>query len=86
MSQLNKQRKGKEHLPPFRYSSLFYSWRSAALAYDPKAIQRTAEAHSRMIERLFGPLDPWFNSPRRDATCLSNYATVCGVNRTTTSP
>ena len=67
MSQLNKARKGKDHAPPFRYSSLFYSWRSAALAYDPKAIQRTAEAHSRMIERLFGALDPWFYRPRKES-------------------
>ena len=67
MSQLNKKRKGKDHLPPFRYSSLFYSWRAAALAYDPKAIQRTAEAHARMIERLFGALDPWFYRPRKES-------------------
>ncbi len=68
MSQLNKQRKDKEHAPPFRYSSLFHSWRSAALAYDPAAIRRTGAAHARMIERECGPLDPWFYSPRKETT------------------
>ncbi len=68
MSQLNKQQKGKEHLPPFRYSSLFHSWRAAALAYDPEAIRKTGAAHARMIERMFGPLDPWFYGPRKATT------------------
>ncbi len=66
MSQLNKQRKGKEHAPPFHYSSLFHSWRSAALAYDSAAIRRTGQAHARMIERMFGPLDPWFYEIRKE--------------------
>ena len=66
MSQLNNKRKRKAHLPPFRYSSLFYSWRAAALAHDPKATQRTAEAHARMIERLFGAMDDWFYRPRKE--------------------
>ena len=68
MAQLNRQRKRKEHLPPFRYSSLFYSWRAAALAYDPKAIQRTAEAHARMIESLFGAHDPWCERRRKETS------------------
>ncbi len=68
MSQLNKAHKGKEHLPPYRYSSLFYSWRSAALAYDPDAIRRAGAAHARMIERMFGSLDPWFYRLRKEST------------------
>ena len=66
MSALNKSRKRKEHLAPFRYSTLYHNWRSAAMAYDPKAIEIAKAAHTRMIERLFGLLDPWFYKPREE--------------------
>ena len=68
MTPLNKQHKQKEHLPPFRYSSLFHQWRAAALAYNPETTRRASEAHARMIERLFGALDPWFYGPRKETT------------------
>ena len=64
MSALNKSRRKKEHQLPFRYSALYHNWRSAALAYDPRATGIAQAAHSRMIERLFGALDPWFYKPR----------------------
>ena len=64
MSALNKTQQKKAHQPPFRYSDLYHKWRSAALAYDPRATGNAQAAHSRMIERLFGPLDPWFYKPR----------------------
>ncbi len=52
----------------YAYSGLYQSWKAAVLGGDWNAQRRTAEAHSRMIERVNGPHDPWFYRPRESQT------------------
>ncbi len=56
------QRKGKvKH----RYSPLYDTWREAVIRANGPALDAARVAHSRMIQRLFGPLAPSFY--RREA-------------------
>ncbi len=51
------QRHGKTK---HRYSGQYDNWNEAVARADGPALQEARRAHSRMIERLFGPLDPSF--------------------------